>query len=307
MPDYRKLNNSDQLLRAFVLLRIQPPPSPPPKPAGCVSLPPALLQPQTLPNSSSLALLPNPYHPPMGQCAASIGLSSTPAPLTPEQMKARRKEVIAFRERYAGYAKSLSPPSNCVFAVEVEPWIASPEGTRGVDDALASFQRGSHASTREINMALSGLRSVDNIYDYKKSIVVSLKDSKTKDCISAALMVEHDTGGGTIVELIWFVTQRKQEDKKYGTVLFRCIRDVVRMAGAKALLVTSSTCASERSGRSVRPSSPTFSFCSLARSAPGDWLLAAVPSPPEGEESERAVLLDHHHPPPEPGQGHAEG
>ena len=126
-----------------------------------------------------------------------------------------------------------------MLSVDVEPWIAAPEGTRGVDDALASFQRGCHASTREINMALSGLISVDGVYDYKKSIVLSVRDKKTNDVISAAVMVEHDRVGGTILELIWFVTQRKMENKKYGTVLFRCIRDLARLAGCKALCITS--------------------------------------------------------------------
>ena len=50
---------------------------------------------------------------------------------------------------------------------------------------------------------------------------------------------QHQTGGGKVLELIWFVTQRKMEDKKFGSVLFRCIRDLARYAGAKALLVTS--------------------------------------------------------------------
>jgi hypothetical protein len=171
-------------------------------------------------------------------CTQSAAVSQA-ARLTPEQQKARRAEIIKFRSSYAKLAQSIKPPSNCQFTVEVEPWIAAPEGTRGVDDALASFQRGSHASTREINMALCGLISVDDVYDYKKSVVLSIKDSTTKDVISAALMVEHDTSGGTIMELIWFVTQRKNEDKKYGTVLFRCIRDLTKKAGCKALLITS--------------------------------------------------------------------
>eukprot|EP00520_Triparma_pacifica_P018882 CAMPEP_0118641710 /NCGR_PEP_ID=MMETSP0785-20121206/5445_1 /TAXON_ID=91992 /ORGANISM="Bolidomonas pacifica, Strain CCMP 1866" /LENGTH=319 /DNA_ID=CAMNT_0006533209 /DNA_START=126 /DNA_END=1082 /DNA_ORIENTATION=+ len=169
----------------------------------------------------------------MGLC------SSTGAPLSPEEVKSRRASLIKFRNKYKSYASSISPPSNVDLTVEVEPWIASPEGVRGVDDALATFQRGSHTSTREINFALSGMMSVDNNYDYKNSVVLSLKDKKTKDVISAALMCEHQTGGGKVMELIWFVTQRKMEDRKFGSVLFRCIRDLTRLAGAKALLITS--------------------------------------------------------------------
>jgi len=102
--------------------------------------------------------------------------------LTPAEMKGRRRELIAYRAKFAHRAEKVScnnPKVN--FVVEVEPWIAAPEGVRGVDDALASFQRGSHTSTREINMALSGLPSVDNKYDYNKSVVLSLKDRKTSD------------------------------------------------------------------------------------------------------------------------------
>ena len=53
-------------------------------------------------------------------------------------------------------------------------------------------------------------------------------------------MCEHDNlPGRKVLELIWFVTQRKMEDKKYGSVLFRCIRDLAKQGGAKALLITS--------------------------------------------------------------------
>ncbi|GMH46679.1 hypothetical protein TrRE_jg11686 [Triparma retinervis] len=170
----------------------------------------------------------------MGLCTSTVHL-----PLTREEVKARRAELIRFRKKYESYAERIAPPPNVNFTVEIEPWVAAPEGTRGVDDALATFQRGSHTSTREINFALSGMMSVDNNYDYGKSVVLSLKDKKTKDVISAALMCEHDTGGGKVLELIWFVTRRKMEDKKFGSVLFRCIRDLARNAKAKALLVTS--------------------------------------------------------------------
>jgi hypothetical protein len=79
-------------------------------------------------------------------------------------MRARRAALIKFREKYVEYAKKITPPSNVHFTIEVSPWVAAPEGTRGVDDALATFQRGSHTSTREINFALGGMMSVDNNY-----------------------------------------------------------------------------------------------------------------------------------------------
>jgi hypothetical protein len=121
----------------------------------------------------------------MGVCSSAVA-----PPLTREEVKARRKDLVRFRSKYADYAEKITPPSNVDFTVEIEPWIAAPEGTRGVDDALATFQRGSHTSTREINFALSGMMSVDNNYDYQKSVVLSLKDKRTKDVISAALMCE---------------------------------------------------------------------------------------------------------------------
>ena len=121
----------------------------------------------------------------MGLCTSTVHL-----PLTREEVKARRAELIRFRKKYESYAERIAPPPNVNFTVEIEPGVAAPEGTRGVDDALATFQRGSHTSTREINFALSGMMSVDNNYDYGKSVVLSLKDKKTKDVISAALMCE---------------------------------------------------------------------------------------------------------------------
>lgn len=106
-------------------------------------------------------------HSRMGVCSSTVGPE-----LTPAEFQARRKETVKFREKYAERAKKITPPPNCLLCVEVEPWIAAPEGVRGVDDALATFQRGSHTSTKEINMALSGMVSVDNKYDYKKSVVL---------------------------------------------------------------------------------------------------------------------------------------
>eukprot|EP00519_Triparma_laevis_P008422 CAMPEP_0182512416 /NCGR_PEP_ID=MMETSP1321-20130603/32126_1 /TAXON_ID=91990 /ORGANISM="Bolidomonas sp., Strain RCC1657" /LENGTH=343 /DNA_ID=CAMNT_0024719231 /DNA_START=100 /DNA_END=1127 /DNA_ORIENTATION=- len=171
----------------------------------------------------------------MGACSSTIGPE-----MTPEEVKKRRSETVKFRQTYLERAKKITPPPNCLLCVEVEPWIAAPEGVRGVDDALATFQRGSHTSTKEINMALSGMVSVDNKYDYKKSVVLSLKDKSSKDVITAAVMCEHNiTNDVKVLELIWFVTQRKMEDKKYGSVLFRCIRDLAKQAGAKAILITS--------------------------------------------------------------------
>lgn len=81
--------------------------------------------------------------------------------------------------------------------------------------------------------------SLDKKYDYKKSVVCSLREKKTKDVISAALFVEHSTAGGLCIEVIWFVTRRKMENQKYGSVLFRCIREMASLSGAKALLITS--------------------------------------------------------------------
>ena len=163
----------------------------------------------------------------------------SPPAMSPDEIKKRRADTVTLREKYEERASKITPPANVNLCVEVEPWIAAPDGMRGVDDALATFQRGSHTSTREINMALSGMVSVDNNYDYKKSVVLSLKSKASGDVISAALFCEHNMPGGMVVELIWFVTQRKMEDKKYGSVLFKCMRDLARMAGAKALLVTS--------------------------------------------------------------------
>ena len=179
----------------------------------------------------------------MGSCSSSNEYKR----LTPEEHKARRAELISFRNRYAQRAEKVPCNNQRVkFVVEVEPWVAAPEGVRGVDDALASFQRGSHTSTREINMALSGLPSVDNKYDYRKSIVFSLKEKKTGDVLCAALVVEHNFGSNVVFEVIWFVTRRKEEGKKLGTTLFNCIRKLCQLSpgpggssGLKAMLITS--------------------------------------------------------------------
>lgn len=169
---------------------------------------------------------------PMGVCNSSDNNIN----LTPQELKLRRSELIQYRSKWK--KKSLKVTGNnpkVIFAVEVEPWIEPPEGIRGVADALASFQRGSHTSTREINYALSGLPSVDRKYDYAKSTVLSLKDRKTNDVICAALMVEHDE----VMELIWFVTRRKEEGKGYGSTFFNCIRALLKQSQLKALVVTS--------------------------------------------------------------------
>jgi GNAT superfamily N-acetyltransferase len=132
------------------------------------------------------------------------------------------------------------PQGGVVFVVEVEPWISAPEGTRGVDDALATFQRGSHASSAELNQALGGLPSLGGTkYDYDKSIVLSLKDKDSDDVVCAAICVEHDGAEGGVLEVIWFVTQRKLEGKGYGSILFQCIVELATNLGVKALVVTS--------------------------------------------------------------------
>ena len=171
----------------------------------------------------------------MGGLCSSLGSTVAPA-LRKRELDERRAALLKFRTKYKHICNNIRPKLDSVRLVcEVEPWIAAKEGTRGVDDALASFQRGSHASTAEINFALAGLKSVDNKYDYARSIVLSLADKKTNDCICAAFLVEHDN----VLELIWFVTRRKEEGKGLGSSLFYCIREMALATGVNSLLVTS--------------------------------------------------------------------
>ena len=164
--------------------------------------------------------------------------------LSPSQLKLRRSSLISLRNSYASVPlPSLVLRPGLRLSVDVTPWVAPPNGARGVDDALSSFQRGDAVSTAELNRALAGLPSVDGKYDYGRSVVLSLtspcEDSSCDDVTTAALFVEHSTSGGLVLELIWFITRRKEEGKGNGSALWRAVCQLAAGKGAAAIVVTS--------------------------------------------------------------------
>eukprot|EP00943_MAST-04B_sp_MAST-4B-sp1_P006191 g6191.t1 len=197
----------------------------------------------------------------MGLCASGKKSSSVSykSSMSPEEVQQRKEDVIKFRQKIKrNVTKSiLDTGKGDVFcSIVEEPWKM--KGDTYVMDVFEFFKKRS----REINIALKGglYEEHDLTYDYNKSVVIMLVSRNSGKCVSAILLVEHDSSGGKTWEVIWFGTRERKQNKGYGCALFRATQRIAKANNVKGILVTATDevvvwwagCAGMTSAKSAR-------------------------------------------------------